>query len=122
MKSYKRSQRVADQIKRDIAEIIADMLRDRSGLMVTISDVDVTGDLKCARIYYTVLGDSLERLKKAKAFFDNGKHFIQGELSRRLHIRKLPELSFHYDKSLIEGLRISALIDEVVDRENGKND
>lgn len=113
MKSYKRSVRVADQIRRDVSEIIADMLRDKTHLMVTVSAVELTDDLRNAKILYTVLGGEAER-EEAQAFFDNAQKVIQRELGRRIRIRRLPELSFKYDESLLEGLRVTALIDKVM--------
>jgi ribosome-binding factor A len=122
MRSYKRSQRVADQIRRDASEIIADMLRDRKDLMVTVSTVGVSDDLKYAQIYYTVLGDAAEKLKLAEKFFTRATPRIQSELARRLHIRKVPEISMHFDQSLVEGMRITALIDEVMSKDDERED
>lgn len=113
MKSYKRSVRVADQIKRDVSEIVAEMLRDRTHLMVTISGVDVSNDLRNAKIMYTVLGGDSEK-EEASKFFDTSIKGIQYELGRRLRIRRIPELTAKYDSSLINGLRITGLIDKVM--------
>ncbi|MEZ5359228.1 MAG: 30S ribosome-binding factor RbfA [Candidatus Zixiibacteriota bacterium] len=113
MKSYKRSVRVADQIQRDVSEIIADMLRDRAHLMVTISGVEVSDDLRNAKILYTVLGGE-EARTEADEFFEATLKEIQWELGKRLRIRKIPELTARYDDSLLEGLRITALIDQVM--------
>jgi ribosome-binding factor A len=118
MKAFKRSKRVADQIKRDASEIISDMNRDSAGLMITISGVEVSDDLKYARVFYTVMGDDAEKIKKAEKFFGRASNRIQNQLARKLHIRKMPELSFHFDKSLLEGLRITALIDKVMTKDN----
>ncbi len=113
MKSFKRSHRIADQIKRDASEVISDMLRDRNDLMITVSGVEVTNDLKYAKIFYTVLGDNADKLERSESFFKKSTGYIRGEIARRLRIRKAPEISLHYDKSLVEGLRIAGLIDKV---------
>lgn len=107
---------------RDSSEIISMMLRDNTTMMVTVSGVDVTDDLKYAKIFYTVLSENEEVLDKVKSIFDKSTGYIQSELAKRLRIRRLPEISLHYDQSLIEGLRVSALIDEVISKQNKKDD
>jgi len=115
MKSYKRSQRVADQIKRDASDVINTMLQDRGALLVTVSGVEVTNDLRYAKIFYTVLGSDEQR-DEAKKIFDRSSGYIQSELARRLRIRRMPEISLHYDKSLIEGMRVASLINELTSK------
>ena len=122
MKSFKRSKRVADQIQRDVSEVILDRLRDRSSVMITVSGVEVSDDLKHAKVFYTVLGDSVEKINAAETFFEKSGKSIQSELAHRLRIRRMPELSFQFDKSLVEGLRITALIDQVMNREDEQED
>ncbi len=121
MKSYKRSQRVADQIKRDASDVINGMLQDRGGPLVTISGVEVTDDLRYAKIFYTVLGDD-EKRNEAKEIFKHSAGFIQSALAHRLRIRRMPEISLHYDKSLIEGMRVASLIDELTSKTDTVND
>jgi ribosome-binding factor A len=113
MKSFKRSQRVADQMKRDVAEIIGGMLQHKPGLFVTVTRVEVTDDLQSAKVFYTVLGDE-SRIQATQRVLDRGVRYIQAELTRRLRLRRMPEVSLRYDAELMEGLRITALIDEVV--------
>lgn len=122
MRTFKRSQRIADQIKRDVSEILAEMLRDKSELMVTVSTVEVTNDLTQAKIFYTVLDDNAEKLITVKEYIVRATAHIQSELARRLRIRRLPEISLHYDKSLVEGLRMTALIDKVMSEESHEKD
>ena len=118
MKSFKRSRRVADQIQRDVSEVILERMRDGSSIMITVSAVEVSDDLKFAKVFYTVLGDSPDKTEAAETFFKHSGKSIQSELARRLHIRRLPELSFQFDKSLVEGMRIAALIDKVMTKDN----
>lgn len=121
MKSFKRSQRVADQILRDASELVSDFARDEAGLFVTISRVEMTDDLKYAKILYTVFGGD-EKKEQAEELFKKCTGYIQYELARRLRIRRMPEISMHYDNSLVEGLRISELIDRVMDGTDEKDD
>ena len=111
-KAYKRSQRVADQVRRDVSEVITDMLQNRTDLMVTISSVQVTDDLRYAKIFYTVLGDEKKQEQVVK-IFERSAGYIQAELAHRLRLRRMPEISLHYDKSLMEGLRITSMIDQM---------
>lgn len=115
MKSYKRSQRVADQIKRDASFVIADVLPDRPDLMVTVSSVDVTDDLRYAKIFYTVLGDET-KINEVARIFERATGHIQAELAHRLRLRRMPEISLVYDKSLTEGMRVVSLIDELTEK------
>ena len=121
MKSFKRSQRVADQIRRDASEIIEAMLQDRTGLMVTVSGVRVTDDLRYAKIFYTVLGEEDKR-DQVERIFERSTGYIQAELAHRLRLRRMPEISLHYDTSLVEGLRVVSLIDEVMSETDEKDD
>lgn len=124
MKSFKRSQRVADQMKRDASEVIAAMLQDRGDLLVTVSGVKVSEDLRYARIYYTVLGDADKR-DQAEKMFDRASKYIQTELAHRMRLRRVPEVTLHYDESLVEGMRVVNLIDNVMtetDKENEGTD
>lgn len=120
MKSFKRSQRVADQMQRDAAVVIADVLSSRPELMVTVSSVEVTDDLRYAKIFYTVLGDDA-KIQEAGEIFERAKGHIQAELAHRMRLRRVPEISLVYDKSLIEGMRVVSLIDELTE-ETDKED
>ncbi len=115
MRSFKRSQRVADQIKRDVSVVIADVLPDRPDLIVTISAVEVTDDLRYAKIFYTVLGNE-EKINEVAKIFERATRHIQVELGHRIRLRRMPEISLVYDKSLIEGMRVVSLIDELTEK------
>ena len=101
-----RSFRVADQIQRDVAELIRDLKDPRLG-MVTINSVDVTPDYAHAQIYFSVLvgtaEDSAAALNEAAGFLRNG-------LFKRLSIHTVPSLHFHFDKTTERAADLSALI------------
>jgi len=98
--------RVADQIQRDVAELIRDLKDPRVG-MVTINSVEVTPDYAHARIYFSVLlstpEDSAAALNEAAGFLRNG-------LFKRLAIHTVPTLHFHFDKTTARAADLSALI------------
>lgn len=114
MRSFKRSQRVADQIKRDASEIISDLLRDRASFLVTVSDVEISDDLRNAKVFYTVLGKEKTEIAEVEDVMNRYRGIITKEIGHRLRIRKMPEITLHYDKSLVEGLRMTDLIDKVM--------
>jgi ribosome-binding factor A len=97
------------------------MLQDKTGLLVTVSSVDVSDDLRFARIFYTVLGDE-DGLHRVKGILEHAAGHIQRELAHKLRIRRMPEISLHYDKSLVEGLRLTSLIDEVSSESKDEED
>ncbi len=101
-----RSFRVADQIQRDLAELIRDLKDPRIG-MVTLNSVDVTPDYAHAKVYFSVLlaepEKSAEALNEAAGFLRNG-------LFKRLAIHTVPTLHFHYDKTTERAADLSALI------------
>jgi ribosome-binding factor A len=113
---YSRSRRVADQIQRELAQIIQQEVKDPRVGMVTITAVEVSREFEHAKIYITVLGDeslTLEGLNKASGF-------LRRELAHRLKLRTTPKLHFHYDHSLEEGMRLSDLIDTAVASDKSK--
>lgn len=116
MKSFKRSNRVADQIRRDVSDIVNSMLRDEVDAMVTISSVNVSDDLRHAKIYYTILGGE-KKLDELKEFFSRATGYIQRELAQRLRIRRMPEITFVYDESLIDGILLTTKIDQVIEKD-----
>ncbi|BDI06376.1 30S ribosome-binding factor RbfA [Sphaerotilus microaerophilus] len=103
-----RSFRVADQIQRDVAELIRELKDPRIG-MVTISGVDVTPDYAHAKVYFSVLvGDAAEcetALNEAAGFLRNG-------LFKRLAIHTVPTLHFHFDRTTERAADLSALINQ----------
>ncbi len=108
-KEFSRTLRVAEQIHRELAELIRDEIRDPRVGLVSISDVEVSRDLAHAKVYFTVL-DETTRSGTEKAL-EHAAGFLRRELGRRMIIRTVPQLHFHYDESIERGSRISAAID-----------
>ncbi|WP_078380858.1 30S ribosome-binding factor RbfA [Sutcliffiella halmapala] len=107
-----RSNRVGEQMKKELSDIIGRKIKDPRVGFVTVTDVQVTGDLQQAKIFISVLGnddqrqDTLIGLAKAKGF-------IRSEIGRRIRLRKTPELFFEFDESIEYGNRIENLIHEL---------
>jgi ribosome-binding factor A len=107
-----RGQRVADQIQRDVAEIIAFELKDPRVGMVTITEVQITPDYAHAKVYFTTLADNPDVVRQTQHGLSKAAGFIRNQLGHRLKIHTLPELHFHYDRAPSHGAALSKLIDE----------
>ncbi|HKU70688.1 MAG TPA: 30S ribosome-binding factor RbfA [Burkholderiales bacterium] len=112
-RDYPRSRRIADQIQRELSEIIRLELKDPRVGMITITDVDVSPDTKNARVFFTVLGDQ-ERVEDATAGLRRAAGFLRSSLAHRMEMRSVPQLQFRYDASVERGMRLSQLIDAAV--------
>ena len=107
-----RGVRVADQIQRDIAELIAFELKDPRVGMVTITEVQITPDYAHAKVFFTMLSDDEKAIQNTVVGLTKASGFIRGQLGRRLTIHTLPELHFIHDTSTARGIEMSRLIDE----------
>ena len=116
-----RSLRVADQIQRDLSDIIFSELKDPNVGMVTITEVKVTPDYANARVYVTMLDDNPETVQKTLDSLQRASGFIRMQLGKRLHIHTLPQLTFVYDNSIAEGIALSHLID-IANSERARDD
>ena len=110
---FSRSRRVGEQIQRELAELIQRELKDPRLGMVTISAVELSRDLTVAKVYFTVLNSSQDVTKTAQGLA-SASGFLRRELGRRMQLRVVPELRFHYDSSIEHGAKLSALIDQAV--------
>lgn len=107
-----RGVRVAEQIQRDLAEIIAYELKDPRVGMVTVAEVQLTPDYAHAKVFFTLLSDEPEAIQKTVDSLRTASGFIRSLLGKRLRIHTLPELHFVHDGSAARGLALSRLIDE----------
>ncbi|WP_317201108.1 30S ribosome-binding factor RbfA [Janthinobacterium sp.] len=107
-----RGLRVADQIQRDLAEILTYELKDPRVGMITVTEVQITLDYAHAKVFFTMLKDSKEAIKNTVEGLTAAAGFIRGQLGKRLHIHTLPALHFVYDSSSSRGMEMSLLIDK----------
>ncbi len=112
---YKRADRVADQIQKEVADIIFRRVKDPRVANMTVSGVDVSPDLRHARIFYCLMGGKVEETEKksAAAGLEKAKGFIRQELGQRLRLRYIPQLVFEYDTSFEYGDKIERLLKEL---------
>lgn len=107
-----RANRVAEQMKKELGDIIGRRLKDPRVGFVTVTDVEVTGDLQLAKIYLTVLGDEGKKEGTLKAL-EKAKGFIRSEIGKRIRLRKTPEIEFRWDHSFEQGARIDELLHDL---------
>jgi len=112
---YKRSDRVADLLHQEIAELVFRRLKDPRTANITISGVEVSGDLRHARVFFCIMGGSTDEDAKRNAGsgLEKAKGFIRFELGRRLSLRYIPQLEFEYDTSFEYGDKIERLLKEL---------
>lgn len=109
-----RSARIADQIQRELAEILRTELRDpRVGALVTLTGVELSRDQSHAKVFFTVLGSPSD-VEGVLHGLQRAAGFMRSQLAHRLSTRSVPELHFEYDESVERGVRLSKLIDEAV--------
>ena len=105
----KRLERVNQLIKEEISILLQRELKDPRLGFVTVTEVDVTPDLKQAKVYFSVLGSEEQWVKSFKAL-ESARGFVWGWLRRNLDLRVTPELSFRPDRSMEHAARMQALL------------
>ncbi|PTD98148.1 30S ribosome-binding factor RbfA [Pseudothauera lacus] len=119
-KEYSRSQRVVEQIRRELAELIRLEVKDPRIGMISLTEVEITPDYAHAKVYFTSLKGE-EGLDDILSGLQRASGFLRRELGRRVRIHTIPELHFHYDRSLEQGSRLSSLIDQVVREDQARH-
>lgn len=115
-KEFGRSQRVASEMQKELAEILQREVHDRRLGFVTVNEVVLSKDLAVAKIYITVLNAEDEAAKLANVKVLNEiSPFIRHELARRMRLRHISELHFYYDHSFDTGMRVAELLHELDD-------
>ncbi len=109
-RGFQRSERVAEQVRRDLADLIRTELKDPRVGMISLTEVELTPDYAHAKIFFTTLNS--EHLDEIMRGLKRASGFLRRELGRRIHIHTLPELHFVYDDSLERGSSLSQLIDQ----------
>jgi ribosome-binding factor A len=106
-----RTRRVADAILGEVADLLRRRIKDPRIGFLTLTGVEVTPDLRHAKVFYSVVGDAAQRAATRKGL-DSATPFVQGEVGRRLRLRNTPTLEFRFDASLERGQRIEQLLKE----------
>jgi len=117
-KEFSRAQRVAQELKKKIAIILQREIKDPRICMVTVSGVEVSPDLAYAKVFVTFLNilnknSDPKIITKGICILQDASGFIRNLLGKTMRLRIVPNLSFAYDSSLVEGIRISNLVNNI---------
>jgi ribosome-binding factor A len=113
-RDFTRSSRLAEQIQRDLSDLIRLEVRDPRVGLVTVTEVDVSRDLSHAKVYVTSLAGR-EQAEQSLQALQHAAGFLRSRLAQSLKARTVPELHFTYDESVERGIKLSRLIDEAVE-------
>jgi len=121
MANPQRRRRVADQIQRELSDILRSELKDPRVGMITLTGVEVSPDFAHAKVFFTSLAEAAQR-DEVRAGLKRASGFLRTMLGARLKIHNTPELHFVYDESVESGIRLTHLIEDAVaaDAERGK--
>jgi len=106
-----RSRRVAEQIRQELASILMREMNDPRCIGVSFTAVDVTSDLEHAKVWFTTFNPDHHAALKGLA---SAAGYLRTELAKRMSLRTVPKLNFHYDESVERGAHLSHLIDQAV--------
>ena len=112
MQGVDRTRRVAELIRRALADIIRDRLPDRGLGLLSITATEITRDLSRATVFITILGEE-EDQERVTEILNEESSALRHELSKTLNLRHTPEIEFRYDFSIERGVRLSRLIDDL---------
>lgn len=115
-----REQRVAESIKEYLSDIIKNQVKDPRVGFSSITSVEVTNDLRIAKVNISVMGDPEQKQQTMKAI-ESAAGFIRSQLASKLSMRYVPELVFRLDSSIDHGLRIAQLLTEIKSEGSGDN-
>jgi ribosome-binding factor A len=118
-KEFPRASRIADQIQRDLSDLIRLEVKDPRVSLVTISAVEVTRDLSHAKVYVTSLAPE-HSPEQTTAALQHAAGFLRSQLARGLKLRTVPQLQFVYDVSVERGIHVSDLIDRAVAEDHAR--
>jgi ribosome-binding factor A len=111
-KDTRRIDRLGDLIKEEISNLLIKQVRDPRIGMLTITDVEVSRDMRTAKVFYTVGGDTNAR-REAQRGLESAVGFIRSAVAHNLTIRRMPELTFVFDTSLDYGQKIDRILEEL---------
>lgn len=112
-KEFPRSRRMAEQIRRELDEVIREDVDDPRVGSVTLSEVQVSRDLGQAEIYISVLGAEAEEVRACVEVLNQAHGFLRSRVARKIRVKRMPQLRFVHDTAFDRAARLSAIIDEV---------
>ena len=113
MPKYRRTDRINELLREEISVLVRDEVRDPRVGLATVTAVQTSPEMDHAKVYVTTLAESDERAEML-AGLQSAAPYIRSQLSKRLHVRRVPELHFQFDRQLEEAMRIEALLREAL--------
>lgn len=110
--SGSRAERIADQIKDQVSQLLSFEVKDPAVGLLTVTHVKMTSDMGMAHVYYTLVGDDEERRKTARAL-DRATAFVRRRLAEDMNMRRAPDVRFHYDDDLERQERVETLLRQI---------
>lgn len=121
-REFSRADRVAQELQKEIAIILQREVKDPRIGMVTVSDVEISRDLAYAKVFVTFLFDNDDNVvKRGLEGLNKASGYIRTLVGKAMRLRIVPELTFVYDQSLVEGMRMSNLVTNVVRKDQEKH-
>lgn len=120
-REFSRSRRVAQQIQKELAQIVMREVKAKEFGMITVNEVDLSRDLSYAKVYFTILNDDAANIKEAVSRLNEQSPLLRSMMGSAMRLRIVPELKFYYDKSLSEGIRMTSLVNQAVRIDKANN-
>lgn len=121
-KSFSRPQRVGHELQKEIAIILQREIKDPRLGMVTVSGVELSRDLSYAKVFVTFLNDNdPEVVTQGLKVLNDATGYIRSLIGKAMQLRIIPELKFVYDESLVEGMRMSNLVNKVIKNDEDRH-
>lgn len=111
MQPYKRTQRLNILLREEIAELVMKKIKDPRLGFVTVTDVEISSDLKIAKVFISIMND--DDIDVSMDILNSAQGIIRSELSKRIRLKYIPSLEFKIDKSIRHGVRIDELLREI---------
>ncbi len=119
MQPYKRTQRLNILLREEIADLIMRKVKDPRLGFVTVTDVEITNNLKIADVFISIMNDA--DIDISMEILNSAKGFIRSELSKRVRLKYIPSLEFKIDRSARHGIRIDELLKEIKDKDEASS-
>jgi ribosome-binding factor A len=107
-----RAERIADHIKDEVSQLLAFEVKDPSVGLLTVTHVKITSDMGLAHVYYTLVGDEVEKRKTERAL-DRATAFVRRRLAENMNMRRAPDIRFHYDENVERQERVETLLRQI---------
>ncbi len=123
-KEFSRTQRIGDQMQRELAQLIQREVKDPRLGLITITAVDVSRDLSHAKVFITVMGkdDDEDAVKSSLRILNDASGFLRMQLGKAMKLRTVPQLHFNYDASVRRGVELTSLIERAVAEDRKHSD